>query len=416
MSFRSFLFWLHLSAGVVAGSVVLVMSVTGVLLTYEKQMVAWAERSPLAAAPSPGAVRLPVEALVAKVLEVKPSATPATVTVRSGANEPVTVSLGRDGQVLAERLHRRRSSAKVRSDCAGSSARSPTGIAGSPPAASTAPRAAPSPAPATWRSSCWSSPGPTCGCRKAWTRLQLRNITWFRRGLPGKARDFNWHNTIGFWSFAPLFVVVLSATVISYPWASNLVYRAVGEQPPGAAAAAWAARRARRPERRETPALAGLDLHLARAEQHVPDWRTISLRVPTSEKAPLVFTIDRGSGGQPQKRGTLTLDRATGAVVKWETFASNSLGRRVRTVLRFAHTGEVLGLPGQTIAGIASAGGAVLVYTGLALSLRRFVAWRRRRVPSTSGRRRLLTLNPTTLRPYDPYNPVALRHEAHQVS
>ena len=51
----------------------------------------------------------------------------------------------------------------------------------------------------------------------------------------------------------------------------------------------------------------------------------------------------------------------------------------MRTILRFAHTGEVLGLPGQTIAGIASAGGVVLVYTGLALSLRRFVAWRRRR-------------------------------------
>ena len=160
---------------------------------------------------------------------------------------------------------------------------------------------------------------------KAWTRLQLRNITWFRRGLPGKARDFNWHNTIGFWSFAPLFVVVLSATVISYPWASNLVYRAVGEQPPATApgregaTAGRPARRSGRPVRRASAAESrradrprGLDLHLARAEQHVPDWRTISLRVPTSDKAPLVFTIDQGSGGQPQKRGTLTLDRVTG--------------------------------------------------------------------------------------------------------
>ena len=55
MTLRSFIFWLHLIAGVVAGTVVLVMSVTGVLLTYEKQMVAWAERSPLAAPPSPDA-------------------------------------------------------------------------------------------------------------------------------------------------------------------------------------------------------------------------------------------------------------------------------------------------------------------------------------------------------------------------
>ena len=83
MTIRTLIFWLHLTAGVVAGSVVLVMSVTGVLLTYEKQMVAWAERSPLAAAPSPGAPRLPVETLIAKVREVRPSATPATVTVRA---------------------------------------------------------------------------------------------------------------------------------------------------------------------------------------------------------------------------------------------------------------------------------------------------------------------------------------------
>jgi hypothetical protein len=25
-------------------------------------------------------------------------------------------------------------------------------------------------------------------------------------GLPGKARDFNWHNVIGFWSMIPLFL------------------------------------------------------------------------------------------------------------------------------------------------------------------------------------------------------------------
>ena len=54
MTIRSLIFWLHLTAGVVAGTVVLVMSVTGVLLTYEKQMVAWAERSPLAAPPVTG--------------------------------------------------------------------------------------------------------------------------------------------------------------------------------------------------------------------------------------------------------------------------------------------------------------------------------------------------------------------------
>jgi uncharacterized iron-regulated membrane protein len=92
----------------------------------------------------------------------------------------------------------------------------------------------------------------------------------------------------------------------------------------------------------------------------------------------MAFAIDRGDGGQPQLRSTLTLDRA-GAVVTYENFASQSPGRRLRSLMRFAHTGEVLGLPGQTIAGVATAGSVVLVWTGIALALRRGRSWLARR-------------------------------------
>jgi uncharacterized iron-regulated membrane protein len=60
-------------------------------------------------------------------------------------------------------------------------------------------------------------------------------------------------------------------------------------------------------------------------------------------------------------------------------FSSLDAGRRARTWLRFVHTGEYYGLIGQTIAGVASAGAVVLVWTGIALSLRRFRAWRSRK-------------------------------------
>ena len=55
--------------------------------------------------------------------------------------------------------------------------------------------------------------------------------------------------------------------------------------------------------------------------------------------------------------------------------------------LRFAHTGEWYGLTGQTIAGIVTFGSLVLVWTGVALSLRRFTAWltRRRSAPRPGG-------------------------------
>ena len=125
-----------------------------------------------------------------------------------------------------------------------------------------------------------------------------------------------------------------------------------------------------------------------RAEQHSAGWKSLSLRVPANAEAPAVFTIDHGTGGEPQKRATLTLNRQTGEVVRWEPFSSFTKGRQLRSILRFAHTGEVLGLTGQTIAGLVSLGGCFLFYTGIALSWRRFRAWRARRsggiVPATS--------------------------------
>ena len=85
----------------------------------------------------------------------------------------------------------------------------------------------------------------------------------------------------------------------------------------------------------------------------------------------MTFTIDAGDGGQPQRRSTLALDPASARIVKVETFASASAGRRLRTWSRFVHTGEYYGVVGQTIAGIASLAGVMLVWTGIALALRR---------------------------------------------
>jgi len=67
---------------------------------------------------------------------------------------------------------------------------------------------------------------------RSWKWPNVKLIVLFRGGLSSKARDFNWHNVIGFWSAVQLFFVVLSATVISYPWASDLAYRVTGEEPP----------------------------------------------------------------------------------------------------------------------------------------------------------------------------------------
>ena len=211
-----------------------------------------------------------------------------------------------------------------------------------------------------------------------WSPTALRNITWFRRRLSGKARDFNWHNVIGFWSALPLFVVVLSGVVISYQWAGNLVYRIAGEKPPGRTAAP-AATSARSPRASASTSTTALEPLMAAAEKKAQDWKTLTLTLPTSSAPNVTISIDRGTGGQPQLRSQLVLDRTTAREVRYESFGMQTPGRRARSILRFAHTGEVLGVVGQTVACLASLGGVVLAATGIMLVLRRLWSWRRRR-------------------------------------
>jgi uncharacterized iron-regulated membrane protein len=59
MKLRTLIFWPHLIAGVVAGVVILIMSVTGVILTYERQLIAWSNGHLQSTPPAEGAARLP---------------------------------------------------------------------------------------------------------------------------------------------------------------------------------------------------------------------------------------------------------------------------------------------------------------------------------------------------------------------
>jgi uncharacterized iron-regulated membrane protein len=391
-SFRRLFFWLHLIAGVTAAAVVLVMSVTGVALTYQRQMQYWADTRHYRAMPAADQSRLPLDTLVADVEAALARETPVKITsvaYRSRPDLPAALSAGNrtyyanpyTGALYGEGTGQRMRaffSAMVNWHrwLAMSGETRPTG------------RAITGAANLVFLFIVLS--GLYLWWPSALTWGRLRQILWFRRGLPGKARDFNWHNTLGFWSAIPLAIVVYSGVVISYPWASNGVYRLMGEEPPARAAGpAPPATGESRPETtRPAPrpghvpsATRSLDASFALARAHDPAWRILTVRLATGP-APAVFTIDRGDGGQPHLRGTLTLDRATGDVVSWAPFSDQSPGRQLRSILRFAHTGEAGGLPGQTAAGLVSAAAVVLVYTGLALSVRRLLAWwRRRREP-----------------------------------
>ena len=392
---RKILFWLHLSAGVLAGTIILLMSVTGVLLTYEKQMLHWADMRQVRSLNAPVSAHLPVDSLIRIAAARKPETAPASITLRSSATAPAQVSFGQagvlylnpaTGAVLGDGSAFARGFFRGVTDwhrwLAGQDKNRELGkqVTGA----------------ANLLFLALVLSGMVLWLPRTWTWLRVRAVLWFRGGLSGKARDFNWHNVLGIWTAVPLVAIIASATVIGYPWASDLVYKVVGETPPprnsggppqGAGAVqAGAARDGREAKpaggianggaartANEAPATPSTTYAaaLATALPLMPGWRAATVQIPKPGAKTLNVTLDRGTGGQPQYRATATIATATGALDKYQPFDSLTTGRQLRSILRFTHTGEVLGLTGQTIAGLVSFSSVVLVITGLMLAIRR---------------------------------------------
>ena len=57
-------------------------------------------------------------------------------------------------------------------------------------------------------------------------------ILGFGGRQPRRARDFNWHNVIGFWCLPAIIVMTISGTVMSYSWANDLLYTLTGSPLP----------------------------------------------------------------------------------------------------------------------------------------------------------------------------------------
>ena len=246
MTVHRAIFWLHLLTGTLAGLVILVMSVTGVLLAFEPQIVDYAERDfRRVTPPTPDGGRLPMDTILAKAEAARPAIRPTAVVSWSEPGATVRVAFGRDdgvfvnpytGELLGsgsrvhdamhviEDWHRWLGSRDVGRPYTGACNLAFLGLAIS---------------------------GLYLWWPRRWTRHVLRGSTLFDGSLRGRARDWNWHNVIGFWCAPVLIVLTVTGAVMSYQWANDLLYRLTGNEPPPAAAgrAAEVARpRGARPE------------------------------------------------------------------------------------------------------------------------------------------------------------------------
>ncbi|HQU91900.1 MAG TPA: PepSY-associated TM helix domain-containing protein [Pyrinomonadaceae bacterium] len=371
-TFRQILFWLHLAAGLIAGVVIFIMCVTGALLAFERQTIEWVERDAryVAVRSEP---KLGAAEVLAKVIEAKPEAKPASIAIKNEPGAAWEISLGREGVVFADPYTGAitgESNKKVREVM--SKLREwhrYVALSGDQRPAGKAMTGAGNllflflaisgiyiwfPRNLVWKA--------------------IKPVIWFRSAQRGKARNFNWHNTIGFWTSLFLIVFTLTATVISYQWASNLLYTLTGNEVP----APQGGRGGQQQEQAEAFTIpTTLGAAWTRSEQQSAAWKSISLRLPANESC--VFTIDEGIYWNIFGRSTLTVDTASGEVKKWDPYGERNSAVQLRSWFRFTHTGETGGTVGQIIGLIACVGGAFLVWTGFSLAFRRFGNWLKRR-------------------------------------
>lgn len=399
---RKTFFWLHLVVGIVVGLGVAFMAGTGILMAYEKPILERVERydgNPT----KPGQVAWSIEDLLRNVAEDVPDATPTAITAFADLNKPAMVQLGRErvvyvnnytGQIVGEgaagwreffhtveELHRWLA------------------------------------ATGDWRNWGRHATGVVnlgflvlivSGLWLWWPKKlrwnAIKTITVPSLKLKGKPRDWNWHNAVGFWTLVPLLVMVLTGTIVSYPWANNLMYRLVGDTPPaprqeGGPQQANAQQNGNRPQGgpgqrgqggggQQGLNLRGLNDAFANADTHAfqekNGYHAITARLGGNRRGGggnaeadnpngVSLTVSYKNVNSPMHRETLVYDRRNGELLSRQTFGDQTIGRRLRTLVVPIHRGEILGITGMTIAAGSSLAALLLVYTGFALSYRRLV-------------------------------------------
>jgi uncharacterized iron-regulated membrane protein len=385
---RTVFFWIHLAAGTAAGLVILIMSFTGVVLAMKPQIVKAIDRR-VRVVEARNQPRVAASALVAAARSAKPDAAPVSLTVDRDPAASAAVALEGatiyvdpySGAVLGEGSSRTQVFFRTIENW-----HRWVGL------------------PAENRALAKSITGASnlaflllgisgiyLWWPRQWSIQHTRPILAFRRAATARARDFNWHNVIGFWCAPAIIVMTLTATVMSYPWANDLLFRVMGSEPPNRAQAGPPAGsgpggggRGSAPRAAVQLSPEQLDGAWAKADALMPPWSVMTMRLPNRGNMPVSFTISDGRSWNAFARSTLTLDAASGDVRQWQQYSNSSLGQKARGWFRFAHTGELFGVAGQLIAGVGCVGGVVLVWTGLSLAVRRLFNWRlwsRVRVP-----------------------------------
>jgi uncharacterized iron-regulated membrane protein len=371
MTIRRLIFWAHLCTAVAIGLVIAFLAATGCILAFQAQAIRWAERGAYIESSSHEPCVAP-STLLGNAANYK-HRSPISLTLYSDPHRPAEIAFSPSSLVLVNRCDGR---------IIGNGAEKLRGFFFSVRELHRAVtfNGIPHEKLRHFKNACVLGffflivSGLVLWFPRKLTWRHLRPSIFFRSGLRGRVRDWNWHNVFGLWMSLPLAVIALTGIIMAYSWANALLYRAAGSAAPPERGDAMS--KQLKPLSPDKFSL--LDEAIQKAKAQDLRWKKLLLRYPSEKDANLNFTVDEGEGNKPQERAQLVIARKDGRIVRWEPFSSNSRGRQWRLYARFLHTGELLGWIGQSIAAVAASSAILLVWTGFSLAFHRWFSWRRR--------------------------------------
>jgi uncharacterized iron-regulated membrane protein len=364
MNIRKTFFWLHLIIGCSAAIFIFLMSITGVALTYERQMIKLAERSDYPSIPENVSQALPLSEILIIAQNYQTKKTPQIV-LENHPNAPVIIKDGRKKVAYLNPY---------------------TGKEMAVPGLGTKNFLRKLRAFHRWLTldGKFSENGRWVNGisnvifitlilsglylwlpKKLKSRALKQRLTLTGNYKNKSARNYQWHNVFGFYMAPVLFILAFTAIFFSFKWPGQTLKQFVSTQSTELTKPVEAGIE-------QKSSLLPIDKQLNTVKEHYPQWQNIQFSLDNMPMNSKIYNIDNGNGGEPQKRVSVLIDSLNGELIEEMKFEHKSTYSKLRSYIRFGHTGEVFGLVGQTIAGIASLLACLLVYTGAMLSWRRW--------------------------------------------
>ncbi len=207
-----------------------------------------------------------------------------------------------------------------------------------------------------------------------WPRNPLRWRTWLTFDTALKGRSFLWglHSVVGTWAL----VLYVALTATGVYWCFDAVRDTVDgwagqKRPPRMAAPARPPASATTEPKAAEPAPPDLARTWDVFQQQAGDWTEASLRMPAKPTQPVQITWLDAKAPHERARSRMSIEPLSGKVSAEDRYAERSMGARALSTIYPVHMGTYFGLPGRVAMLLASLALPLFAISGWMLYLDR---------------------------------------------